>query len=64
VADVGRYRIRADHENNGVSLDDQALNVPPSILKGADLGAINQRFETARLERGLQCAAKPMSLRE
>jgi hypothetical protein len=39
---VGRYWIRTEHENDGVSFDDQGLNASPPVLKGIDIGAINR----------------------
>ncbi len=49
---LGRDRVRREHEDDRVGARDQRLDAFPPILEGVDLGAIDQRLEAPRLERG------------
>src|ERR1051325_5426205 len=56
--DVGAHRIRAQHEDDGVRLSNEALDAFPPILEGVDIGAVNERLEPARPQRRVESVRK------
>jgi hypothetical protein len=55
---LGGSRIRTQHKHNGLGARDQRLDADPPLLKGVDFGAIDERLETAHLQRRLEAVDK------
>ena len=53
-ANLRRDGVGRQHEHHRVGAPDQRLDALPPVLEGVDFGAIDQRLESARLERRLE----------
>jgi hypothetical protein len=50
---VGPHRVGTEHEHNRIRSPDQVLDALPPLLEGVDVGAVDERFEAARLQGSL-----------